>query len=162
MSVDNCIFMRRSSMLTPTDWQRAIDASGLSLKLDTDFEIGAFEGFLPCVLDDEPAGFEIFFEEIDLDNLVNNEVLTSEQRNVLADRSFLVTLSTRSNFREGLSSVFAAAVLCSGTDGMLTCEGEPFVAASAAIEWARSIEPGMRQGIAEQLARQARRNQRPR
>lgn len=160
MSVDTNIFVRRASMLSPDAWQAAVDELAFPLRMDTDFEVDEFEGFLPCDLEGEEAGFEFFAEDVDLDEFMAEGHLTSEQRNALGDRSLLITLSTRSSFRDGLAAVFAGAALCAKADGLLSCEGEPFVAAADALAWARSVEPGMRTGILEQVAREKRRQAR--
>lgn len=157
MSVENSIFLRHADLPHPEAWQRAIKAAGFPLRIDTGFVFGEFEGYLPCVLEGDECGFELFTELVNLNELSAEGQLSPEQRETLDDRTYLVTLATHSSFRDGLASVLAGAALCATADGILSCAGDPFVSSSGALEWARSVEPGMRQGLLKQLEREKRR-----
>jgi hypothetical protein len=61
MSMEIYVFLNKSDMPSPPDWQRAIVESGFNLQLDLDFDQFTFTGFLPCNLDDRATGFEYYF-----------------------------------------------------------------------------------------------------
>lgn len=58
MSVDNIVILKKEKMITPFQWQQAIEECGFDLQLDTDFDVNEFIGYLPCVYRDEDTGFE--------------------------------------------------------------------------------------------------------
>ncbi len=61
MSMEIYVFLNKSDMPSPPDWQQAIVESGFSLQLDMDFDQFTFTGFLPCNLDNRSTGFEYYF-----------------------------------------------------------------------------------------------------
>lgn len=135
MSVENNVFLRLNDLPTPGQWQAAIHASGFDLIIDTDFDMQSFEGFLPCTYKGKAAGFDYYFEELDIDGIPDEEL------EEIGDRRYLVTLITHSDMREYMSSMIASAVLCSICHGLLA-EGEPpFIKDSEAVQWARDCEP---------------------
>lgn len=136
MSVENNVFMHASKLPTPGAWAQAIKAAHFELEIDPEFSWDEFEGFLPAKYKGRDAGFELYKEDFDLAELSDSE------RADLGDRPLLVTLITHSDMREYISSMIAAAVLCAIADGKLAEGGEPpFIAADAAIEWARGSIP---------------------
>lgn len=144
MSVENVVILRRDKVPSPDAWQAAISAAGFDMEMDTDFSFDDFEGFLPCKYKGEDAGFEFFFEELDTDGLE----LTKEEIAQIASRDWIVTLITRSDFRDLMVAQIAASVLCAMTDGLLVEGGEPpFISASDAIFWMKKCEPGIAREI---------------
>jgi hypothetical protein len=61
MSQEFYVFLKRSDMPTPEQWQQAITKSGFELQLDHDFDPFVFTGFLPCKLSGNVTGFEYYF-----------------------------------------------------------------------------------------------------
>ncbi len=142
MSVENSIFMVREKLPSPQEWLDAIRSNGFEMDMDIDFDPVAHEGFIPCKYKGEDAGFEYWAEQVDIKEFLEEGMLTQEEANELGDRSFMVTLVTRSDFRELMTSVIAAAVLCEITDGMLAEGGEPpFITAANAVKWAKDSVP---------------------
>ena len=142
MSVENNVFMLRENLPTPQQWQEAIKSNGFEMDMDLDFDAEEHEGFLPCKYKGEEAGFEYWTEEVDINEFLEEELLTPEEAKELGDRNFMVTFTTHSDFREYMTSMIASAVLCSITDGMLAEGGEPpFIPAVEAIKWAKECEP---------------------
>jgi hypothetical protein len=64
VSVDLIVYLRRSAMPSPSAWQQAIRATGLSVELDHDFDPDTFSGFLPCKLRGAKSGFEYFAGQV--------------------------------------------------------------------------------------------------
>jgi hypothetical protein len=61
MSMELYVFLNRSDMLSPAQWQQAIDSNSFDLQLDHDFNQFTFTGFLPCNLAHRCTGFEYYF-----------------------------------------------------------------------------------------------------
>lgn len=138
MSVENNVFLRPGRLPAPAEWAAAIRDAGFELEIDSDFQWDEFEGFLPATYKGEPAGFELYVEDFDVSQL------SDEEQAALGDRSLLVTLVTHSDMRQYMSSMVAAAVLCSIVDGQLAEGGEPpFIGARESVRWARECEPGV-------------------
>jgi len=142
MSVENNIFMVRGKLPSPQEWLEAITLNGFEMNMDINFDPVKHEGFLPCKYKGEDAGFEYWTEEVDINELLEEDMLTQEEANELDDRCFMVTLTTHSDFREYMTSMVAAAVLCEISDGMLAEGGEPpFITATNAVKWAKDCAP---------------------
>jgi hypothetical protein len=142
MSIENVVILRREVIPSPEAWQAAIRAADFDMEIDTDFQWDEFDGFLPCTYKDKNAGFELFLDELDLDGLG----LSDEEIAQIGDRDHVVVLVTHSDFRELMTSMIAAAVLCSMTDGLLVEGGEPpFIKAVDAIAWMKKCEPDIAQ-----------------
>jgi hypothetical protein len=128
MSIEFTVYMTREAMPSPRDWAQAIVDAGFSAELDTEFDVDAFSGFLPCRYDGVEAGFEYlsgpieFVDELDLPS----------------EFDFSVTFTTHSSMRELASSVVSAAALCSLSAGILVDpQADVAVSASEVISWAR-------------------------
>ena len=61
MSQELYVFLNKSEMLTPHDWQQHITRNGFETSIDTDFDPFSFTGFLPCHMDGRTTGFEYYF-----------------------------------------------------------------------------------------------------
>ena len=99
MSVEMIAKLAADRMPTPQQWQEAISKHGFDLKMDTDFDVAAFGGFLPCEFEWQEAGFEYSYR--------------------LSGASLEISLITHSDLREFISSAIAGAVLVHMTDGTL-------------------------------------------
>jgi hypothetical protein len=128
VSVEVTVYLAREAMPDPSDWAKAVVDAGFELKLDSDFDVDDFSGFLPCLYEGIEAGFEYFSGPIEF---VDGLELPS-------DFDFSVTFVTHSSMRELASSTVASAVLCQLSQGVLVdAEGDVAVPASDAIAWAR-------------------------
>ncbi len=62
MSLLQTAYLERRSVPQREALQAAIDALGFDCKLDAFYEPFKASGFLPCTLNGNPSGFEIYFE----------------------------------------------------------------------------------------------------
>jgi hypothetical protein len=65
MSLDINVFIEKSRMISPSDWQSHLDQEGFPLQLYPDFDPFKFSGMLPCEFDGEEAGFEYYFDVLE-------------------------------------------------------------------------------------------------
>ena len=77
MSVASSVFLMRSAMPTPKRWAAAIREAGFALKLDEDFDVETFSGFLPCEYEGVAAGLEYSFGEADTSQLSEEQRASS-------------------------------------------------------------------------------------
>lgn len=62
MSIELHAFIHKPRVPSPEAWQQAIDHLGFDLKLDPKWIPFESSGFLPCSLNGELSGFEIYYE----------------------------------------------------------------------------------------------------
>ena len=62
MAVSVSVFLSCARLPTAHEWQRALDAAGLPLQLDTDVNLHDFMGFLPVSYRGQASGFEFFLQ----------------------------------------------------------------------------------------------------
>jgi len=153
MSFDFVVVAARNNVPTPTEWQRAIDHAGFPVKIDTQFDVDTFTGFLPCTFRNAESGFE-YFSQSDAESGPDGPA---------PGRDFTIILTAQGDDDVGATAVLAAAALCHACRGVLTDpqSGES-IPASACIEWARnwlahleasvSAAPGATSRIAEATA----------
>jgi hypothetical protein len=103
MSVELCVYLRGLDLPSRDDWQRAIDAAGLDLRLE-EFSPREHTGFLPATLNGEKCGFEYFFQPVEPDE-------AEEVREEIGNRDHVVLFVTHASEIEGRSAMLAAAVL---------------------------------------------------
>jgi hypothetical protein len=132
MSVDLFVQLPAERMPTPQQWQDAITSHGFTLKLDTDFQVESFSGYLPCDLEGKPAGFEYFYELATTNGLPHIKI----------------QLATHSDITEFFGSAIAAAVLTEISGGTLEDPQEgSFFKGAEAIAWVREIERDVKQEL---------------
>jgi hypothetical protein len=61
MSMELYVFLNKSDMPSPAQWQQLINQNGFDLSLDQDFDPFTSTGFRPCSLDERATGFEYYF-----------------------------------------------------------------------------------------------------
>lgn len=133
MSVTFRVFLDPTRMPLPSAWAREIRAQGFALDLDTDFDPRTFSGFLPCVHQGQPTGFEYSFDP--------EPALEEDARRAAGNRSLEISFATHSDMRELVSSMISSAVLASMTDGVVwSDESSEAFSAPDAIEIARETE----------------------
>jgi len=141
VSVDLIVYLSRSAMPSPKQWQQAIRDAGFPVELDTDFDVDSSIGFRPCRFRGGEAGFEYFSAPVEESERAESQVPTSYD--------FSVTLATHSDLREFASSLLAAGALCHASGGLLvdpqsgeSCPSEQ------ALEWTSQqfaeLEPHLR------------------
>lgn len=113
MPLENTVFLDKESMLSPAQWQVAIQSAGFELAITSDFDVYSFEGFVNATLEGRKAGFEYYFEAIEED------MLDAELKKQIAGKTHIVTLVTHSDLDKTRSSCLAAAVLCKAVNGFL-------------------------------------------
>ena len=130
-------------MVSPIKWQEAIKSNGFDMELDTDFDVASHTGFLPCKYKGQQAGFEYYYsDENSNDDFEDDEETDdTEEADFVGNRDVSITLSTSSRILELTTSVIAAGILCSITDGVLydTYAGTYFTAEES-ISWAKESE----------------------
>ncbi|TWT81677.1 hypothetical protein CA13_31300 [Planctomycetes bacterium CA13] len=132
MSVDTFLFVREQ-LPTVSEWQAALDAAGLKIKLDPEVDdLPAFTGYLPAVFDEQPSGFEFYFDTA--------ENAFGDRPDALGDRTHAVTFATHSDIRELVCALYAASAIAKLTDGLLFDEdsGE-FVDSERILSLAKQI-----------------------
>ena len=105
------VYMRREALPSGESWATAIKDAGLALSMDHEFDTATFSGFLPCMYQGSPSGFEYFAGEV-----------TEAERatfDVPPEFDFVITLASHGNEAELASSTIALGVLCRLTNGML-------------------------------------------
>ena len=113
MPLENTVFLDKDAMLSPVQWQDAIQAAGLALQITSDFDVYHFEGFVNATLEGRKAGFEYYFDAIEAD------MLDAELKKQINGKTHIVTLVTHSDLDKTRSSCLAAAVLCKAVNGFL-------------------------------------------
>jgi len=63
MSMELWVFSDRE-LNSIAEWQAAVDAEGYALKLEKDASLQNLNGFLPCYLNGELAGFECYHDDV--------------------------------------------------------------------------------------------------
>lgn len=131
MSVTNRVFLDPARMPSTTEWARAIRAEGFAMDLDVNFDPETFSGFLPCVHQGHPSGFEYFYQ---------SPAAPSDARRA-ADQTCEVAFVTHSDLRELVAGMIASGVLALLSDGVVWSDesGESFSARDA-VELARETE----------------------
>jgi hypothetical protein len=129
VSVDLIVYLRRSAMPSPSEWQQGIAGTGLPVELDCDFDPNTFSGFLPCKLRGAASGFEYFAGPL--------SVADATEVGAPPGSDFSVSLVTHSDLREFACSAVAAGALAQASGGLLVDpqSGESFSAAKA-MAWA--------------------------
>ena len=126
MSVDTYVFLNKSALPAPAEWQAAISAHGFALELDTDFDPVSFIGFLPCRYKGEDSGFEYGFGPVENDWLEEDELAR------VGNLDFVVILTTRGGFDDLACALAASAALCAVSGGVWW-DGDEFVDAVQVI-----------------------------
>lgn len=139
MSIVNAVLLDGSRMPSPKAWAAEIRRLGFDMRLDPDFDVETFSGFLPCAYEGQEAGFEYFREPI------AEAGLEDDARKQAGDRDTLVSLRTQGDMRGLMTAVIASTVLASLTGGVhWDQEANEFHAASEAVAWGKEMEGSVR------------------
>ncbi len=133
MSFDLSVHFPTGRMPSPERWQAAIAEREFPLKIDTEFDVAALSGWLPCEYQGKPGGFEYLYSLLGADELRELEIPESFPCQIM--------FSTHSAKEEFLSAAVAAAVLAEMTGGLLVDPQEGRIYESTeAIGWAKELE----------------------
>jgi hypothetical protein len=134
MSVTMRVLLDPARMPTTTAWAAEIRTQGFAMDLDVDFDPKTFSGFLPCIHQGQPAGFEYFFEP---DSELDDDVRRAAGTRRTLDVSFV----THSGMRELVSAMIASGVLALLSDGVVwSDEAGDSMSGVDAINLARETE----------------------
>jgi hypothetical protein len=114
MSVDLMVFLKREKLPTRDDWQQAIDAEGLDLKLD-EADTTTHTGFWPAMLNGKECGFEYSFG---IEEPADEDEEPDELFEAIGDRAYLATFTIHASVDELQAASIAAAVLAKTADGV--------------------------------------------
>ncbi|MES2390656.1 MAG: hypothetical protein V4555_03375 [Acidobacteriota bacterium] len=133
MSMELYVFLNRAHMLSPEQWQQAIDSNGFDLQLDHDFDQFTFIGFLPCNLAHRSTGFEYYFSSKE-DVAPTGTYLAAPA----AAFDSVVSFVWGGNFDEFTAVLMAAASLANSCPSLLhVAEDDSSVGGDQALAYAR-------------------------
>lgn len=138
MSVTMRVLLDPSRVPSPEVWANEIRARGFAMDLDRDFDPTTFSGFLPCVHQGQPSGFEYDFQP--------EAELEDDVRRAAGDqRTLAISFVTHSDLRELVTAMIASAVLAQLSDGVVwSDESGEVLSGPDAIELARETEAELR------------------
>jgi hypothetical protein len=110
MSMDLYVFVDHISPLTVVEWQQAVDANHLPLKLDKDIDLRKWSGFFPVVLKSKKTGFYFLNANI---NELGKDIPGAKTRPSTAAYDF----NFGGRFLEGSSAYYLAAALVASFNG---------------------------------------------
>ena len=110
MSMDLYVFVDHSSTLTVLEWQHAIDASQLPLRLDKSIELKTMRGFFPVILNNKKTGF--YFLNTDIVEL-GDEIPAIKRQHSSAVYDF----KFGGHFLEAASAYYLASALVASFNG---------------------------------------------
>ncbi|HEY4055600.1 MAG TPA: hypothetical protein VGM39_03290 [Kofleriaceae bacterium] len=116
MSVTETVFIARTKLPTRDAWQRALVHHGFSLVLDPELDTATHDGYVPCKLADDAAGFEYIVQDLEA-YIVEQDC--PERRAQIGGRDTAVSFVTRSSFKDLQAAMAAAAVLAASFDGIM-------------------------------------------
>lgn len=142
MSVENVVIVNKDKMVSLDNWREAIYDCGFELDIADDFDLIEKEGLIQCRYKGESSSFEYYFDELDQSDLDGDE------KKVISERQHAVVFVTFSEYKDYISSMIAACVLCKVTDGLFLDGGEmPFILADEAVKWAKDCEMDLQDKI---------------
>jgi len=131
MSYDLVVYLQRSNMPTPAAWHSSMVAAGFPVALDTDFDVDAFSGFLPCPVNGEISGFEYYASTVSPED--------ARELGLGPDTDFSVQLRIGSQPLELVSALAASSVLAAVSGGSLEDpQAGESVPAHSAVSWAKA------------------------
>jgi hypothetical protein len=134
MSVTTRVLLDPTRMPSTSAWADEIRKQGFAMDLDVEFDPKTFSGFLPCVHQGRPAGFEYFCQpDAELDDDI--------RRAAGSQRTLEISFVTHSDMRELVSAMIASGVLALLSDGIAwSDESGDSCSGPDAISLAREVE----------------------
>lgn len=130
MSYDLVVYLRRSNMPSPAAWHSSIVAAGFPVALDTDFDVDAFSGFLPCQVNGEISGFEYYASAVSPED--------AKGLGLASGTDFSIQFCIGSQPLELASALAASSVLAEVSGGSLEDpQAGESIPADSAVSWAR-------------------------
>ena len=119
MSQEQYAFIHKSRVPAVQEWQRAVDEAGYDLRIDAEFKPFEHAGFLPCQLNGEQSGVEVYYDLTR--DLCDQELAQS----IAQGRDVCISFRWGGSFREGACAMILALALAKSFDAILSYEGEP-------------------------------------
>jgi hypothetical protein len=98
-------FLNRKDVPARKDLQKAIDGLKFKVTLDDGYAPFKSQGYLPCTLDGEDAGFNIKFQDVAADAAPTN------LKSVLGDRDVEIAVKWSGDVREYIAAMAVCAAL---------------------------------------------------
>ena len=106
--------MNRGSVPSRDQWQQAIDNLGRDFKLDPELKPNEDSGFLPCKLNGNQTGFEIYYEPA---NEYTNAYADLAQK--IGDRDWCITFRWGGDMAECVCVLIASAALIDSSNAII-------------------------------------------
>ena len=111
MSVENLLFFNGDKLPTVSEWQAALNAAGVDIRLDDVGDLRSHTGYLLAAFEGHESGFEWYFT-------ANDEIFPDGVPEWVGGRSHSANFRTFSDFRELVCAMTAGSVLGQLTDGV--------------------------------------------
>lgn len=136
MSHCQSTILSRADVPDRASMQNAIDAIGFNMKIDESYEPFGSSGFLPCTLNGQPSGVEIFWEPL-------HDILAAwpNLKELVAERDSAMTFVLHSDMSELVCALVLSAALCISFGAVSFYQDDNTLSsASELIEEARQAE----------------------
>lgn len=106
MSLEQFALIKKDDVPSREIWQKYIDALGFDFQLDPELKPFEDSGYLPCILNGNESGFEIYYEAA-------AEIIGqfAELKSRIGDRDFSISFRWGGDMAELASVVIASAAL---------------------------------------------------
>lgn len=119
MANEQYAFLNKSEVPSRDDWQKAIEENGFDFELDPDLKPFEDDGFLPCKLMKNEAGFEITYD--------GSPELLSDFEDLRNGKDYCISFRWGGSMIECASVMIASYALAKKFGAIVTYEGEdPF------------------------------------
>ena len=115
MSVESYFFVRDEKLPTISQWQSALDATGVSIMLEDIGDLRPHTGYLPATYRGQHSGFEWFYGPL-------AENFGGEAPDGLGGRRHVINCVTHSDITELVCGLVACSVLSQVADGLFLDE----------------------------------------
>jgi hypothetical protein len=131
MSYDLVVYLKRENMPSTTAWHSSILEAGFPAKLDSDFDVDSFAGFLPCPVNGEISGFEYYSSTLSPEE--------AEELEAPSGSDFSIQFCIGSRPLELVSALAASSVLAAISGGVLNDpQAGENIPSENAVAWAKS------------------------
>ncbi len=117
VATEQYAFLKSSNVPTREGLQQAIDRAGFNLQLDANYQPRTSVGFVPCTLNGQKAGVEMYFND-------SNEFMDSF-RELAGDRDCCISFRWGENIEECACAMIASYALADSFDAVVTYESAP-------------------------------------
>jgi hypothetical protein len=127
MSVDCTVVFNLDRIIDDAEWSSLIRKTGVDIFFLFKFSLFNFSGFLPCKINEEISGFEVYFDKFDPE-----ERFSEKEKKLAGDRFYEIAFSVSSSASnlDVNCMIIAATIFCHGVDGLMLYGNElPYVGA---------------------------------